>query len=72
MVIFILIFFLLQINPYIFFLLLLTTFRLTPQIGSAKDYLMFVEDRYCFVVKSLASTLMALLMTIKFNGSRSV
>ncbi|XP_049407792.1 uncharacterized protein LOC125871237 [Solanum stenotomum] len=44
----------------------------TPQTESAKKYLKFVGERFCSADKSLASTLMAELTTMKFNGSRNM
>ncbi|XP_070017023.1 uncharacterized protein [Nicotiana sylvestris] len=43
-----------------------------PQTESAREYLKFVEERFRSADKSLAGTLMAELMTIKFDGSRSM
>lgn len=43
-----------------------------PQTESAKEYLKFVEEKFRSVDKSLASTLMAQLTTMKFDGSRSI
>ncbi|XP_025664482.1 uncharacterized protein [Arachis hypogaea] len=43
-----------------------------PQTESAKEYLVFVEDRFRFADKSLAITLMSQLTTMKFDGSKSM
>ena len=40
-----------------------------PQTESAKEYLMFVEERFHFADKSLICTLMAELTTMKYDGS---
>lgn len=39
---------------------------------SAKNYIMFVEEHFNSADKSLASTLMTQLMTMKYDGSRGV
>ena len=41
-----------------------------PQIESVKEYLRFVEEHFHSTNKSLASTLIAQLRTMKFDGSR--
>ncbi|XP_070045558.1 uncharacterized protein [Nicotiana tomentosiformis] len=43
-----------------------------PQTESAREYLKFVEERFRSADKSLASTLMVELTTMKFDGSRSM
>ncbi|GAB2290772.1 hypothetical protein Dimus_038117 [Dionaea muscipula] len=43
-----------------------------PQTESTKEYLKFVEERFQSADKSFAGTLMAQLMTMKFDGSRSM
>jgi gag-polypeptide of LTR copia-type len=43
-----------------------------PQTESAKEYMQFVEERFRSADKSLAGTLMAELMTMKFDGSRTM
>ena len=40
-----------------------------PQTKSAKEYLKFVEERFHSTDKSLASTLMVELTTMKYDGS---
>ena len=39
-----------------------------PQTGSAKEYFKFVEEHFRSADKSLASTLMTELTTMKFDG----
>ena len=43
-----------------------------PQTESAKEYLKFVEERFRFVDKSLAGTLMAELTTMKYDRSQGM
>ena len=43
-----------------------------PQTESAKKYLRFVDEHFCSADKSLTGTLMEQLMTMKFDGSRSI
>ena len=43
-----------------------------PQIESTKEYLKFVEEHFHSTAKSLVDTLMAQLMTMKFDGLRSM
>ncbi|XP_070004191.1 uncharacterized protein [Nicotiana sylvestris] len=43
-----------------------------PQTESGRECLKFVEERFCSADKSLTGTLMAELMTMKFDGSRSM
>ncbi|XP_057997430.1 uncharacterized protein LOC131176356 [Hevea brasiliensis] len=43
-----------------------------PQTENTKEYLNFVEEWFRSADKSLAGTLMAQLMTMKYNGSKSM
>ncbi|KAB2032302.1 hypothetical protein ES319_D05G364200v1 [Gossypium barbadense] len=43
-----------------------------PQTESAKEYLMFVEECFCSMDKPLVGTLMAQLITMKYDGSRGM
>ncbi|XP_019239737.1 PREDICTED: uncharacterized protein LOC109219719 [Nicotiana attenuata] len=43
-----------------------------PQTESSREYLKFVEERFCVADKSLAGTLMVELTTMKFDGSHSM
>lgn len=42
-----------------------------PQTENAKEYIRFVEERFCSAEKSLVCTLVAELTTMKYNRLRS-
>ncbi|KAJ0098969.1 hypothetical protein Patl1_20470 [Pistacia atlantica] len=43
-----------------------------PQTDNAKEYLSFVEDRFCSANKSLSTMLMSSLIVMKYDSSRSM
>ncbi|KAJ9187085.1 hypothetical protein P3X46_002581 [Hevea brasiliensis] len=43
-----------------------------PQTENAKEYLKLMEDMFHSEAKSLTGTLMALLMTIRYDGSKNM